>query len=131
MKTVMYPDMTEFEKLIGVKSVAITEGDFGNTKDKELETRSDGFVCESCNAVVKGRQNQQTCGSDNEAGRKRQYNRKPRPKKNFRNPFFPFLTRLEEAPIFVRGSFPLGCSIGRRPVILLPNYRNAPWPSML
>ena len=73
MKSALYPNMTEFEKLIGVKSVAITQDDLGNTKDNELETRSDEFVCESCNAVVKDRQNQQTCGSDNEAGRKRQY----------------------------------------------------------
>ena len=62
MKTVMYPNMTEFEKLIGVRSVAQAEGDPGSTKDNELETEQDGFVCESCNAVVKNKQNQQTTG---------------------------------------------------------------------
>ena len=64
--------LTEFEKLIGVKSVVRTGDDSMSTRDSEIESKSDGYVCESCHVVARNRQGQQTGGSDTEGQRKRQ-----------------------------------------------------------
>ena len=79
MKTVMHPNMAEFEKMIGVRTLVQKSDDSGDDSTclgSDTPSEEEGLICQLCHAVVKNQQGQQANGSGQP---KRQYNRKPGP----------------------------------------------------
>ena len=56
MKTVMHPNMAEFEKMIGVRTLVQKSDDSGDDSTclgSDTPSEEEGLICQSCHTVVK------------------------------------------------------------------------------